>query len=76
MIVFSTSDWDELAKKCQRDWTECLKINKAAKFGVIRTDLYVGGGGGGKFVPPTIQMCVQFHEFDLYSLWTYNLKTW
>ena len=33
---------------------ECLKISKAAKFEVIRSDLYGGGGVGigGKFEPP------------------------
>ena len=36
----------------KRDWTECLKINKAAKFGVIRTDLYVGGGGASSYPAP------------------------
>ena len=61
--VLSTSDWDELAKICQHDWTEYLKISKAAKFEVIRSDLYGGGGGGPSLYPPpprpTIQMSVQ-----------------
>ena len=59
--VLSTSDWDELAKICQHDWTEDLKISKAAKFEVIRSHLYGERGGGGKFVSPrpTIQMSVQ-----------------
>ena len=65
---------------CQHDWTECLKINKAAKFEVIRGDLYGGGGGGGPVCgppPPPLQMSVQFQDFEeqhLYSLWMYNLK--
>ena len=73
-IAFSTSDWDELAKICQHDWTEYLKISKSAKFEVIRSDLYGGGGGGGASLytpPPTIQMSLQFHDFEeqyLYSL--------
>lgn len=30
--VFSTLDWDHLAKICQHSWTECLKISKVVNF--------------------------------------------
>ena len=62
--VFSTFDWDQLAKIPQQHcWQERLKISKVAKFEnhLFKTNrrLYgggegVGGGGGGygTFVPP------------------------
>ena len=59
--VFSTFDWDQLAKIRQHGWKECLKISEVAKFlsHLFKTNsrLYGGGDGrgGGKFVPPTIQ---------------------
>lgn len=30
--VFSTLDWDHLAKICQHSWTECVKISKVVNF--------------------------------------------
>ena len=61
--VSSTFVWDQLAKIRQHGWKECLKISKVAKFlsHLFKTNsrLHGGGdgrgGGGGKFLPPTIQ---------------------
>jgi len=58
--VFSTFDWDQLAKIRQHSWKERLKIRKVAKYesNMFKTNrrLYGGGEGGGgrggKFVPP------------------------
>ena len=70
--VFSTFDWDQLAKIPQQHcWQERLKISKVAKFEnhLFKTNrrLYGGGegvGGGWRRVryvrAPTIQRCENF----------------
>ena len=68
--VFSTFDWDQLAKIRQQGWKEWLKISKVAKFlsHLFKTNsrLYGGGDGGGAVspCPPPYKEKIKFHNFQ------------